>query len=55
MVAPNYLVTCPMLEHLGLLGPDGRVQLTLQKPGGEPFTIAIRRSPPDDDSLYAFS
>ena len=43
--APGYLITLAMLEHLGLLGPDGRVTFTLEKPDGGPFTLAI---PPGD-------
>lgn len=43
--APGYLVTVAMLERLNLLGPDRRVNLTLQKPDGETFTLDVA---PDD-------
>jgi hypothetical protein len=51
MIAPGYLVTRAMVEHLGLLGPgllgpDRRVELTLQKPGGEPFKLAVALDDP---------
>jgi len=34
----------PVLSHLGLMNSDGQLVLTLQKPGGEPFTLAVRPS-----------
>src|SRR5262249_53520995 len=49
MSAPQYLVTLAMLQHLKLLGPDGRVSFTLQKPGAAPFTLAV----PIDDPRTA--
>jgi hypothetical protein len=46
LMAPGYLITKAMLDHLGLLGTDGRVELTLQKPGGEPFKLAVALNDP---------
>jgi hypothetical protein len=46
LMAPGYLVTRAMVEHLGLLGPDRRVELTLQKPGDEPFKLAVALDDP---------
>jgi hypothetical protein len=40
-MAPEYLVKLAVLNHLKLTGPDGRVSLTFEKPGGEPFTLAL--------------
>jgi hypothetical protein len=39
--APSLLVTQALLRHLGLLGEDGRVTLTLEKPGAPPFTVSL--------------
>jgi hypothetical protein len=35
-----------VLKHLGLLNQDGQVVLTLRKPGGSPFQIAVRPADP---------
>lgn len=43
--AADLLVKRAMLEHLKLLDAEGRVLFTLQKPGGEVFTLA---TPVDD-------
>ena len=45
MSAPDLLVRRAMVEHLKLLDSSGRVPFILQKPGGEPFSLAI---PVDD-------
>ncbi len=43
---PQYLVTRAMLDHLGLLGPDLKVEMTFQKPNGQPFMIDVRVADP---------
>ena len=37
----GYLKTLAVLQHLGAAGADGRVEFTLAKPGGEPFTLTV--------------
>ena len=44
--APDLLVRRAMLEHLNLLDANGRVPFTLQKPGGEPFVVAVSEDDP---------
>lgn len=46
LAAPGYLVTRAMLDHLGLTGPDLKIAVTFQKPGGRPFTMDIRIADP---------
>src|SRR5262249_35910122 len=43
--APSLLRPRAVLEHLGLAGPNGPVELTLEKPGAAPFTLTV---PPGD-------
>jgi hypothetical protein len=40
-LAPAYLVTLAMAQHLGLAGSEGRVVFTLAKPDGVPFTLSM--------------
>ncbi len=51
LVAPGYLVTRAMLDHLGLAGPDLNVAMTFQKPGGQPFTMDVRIADPRTPKL----
>jgi hypothetical protein len=51
LLVPQYLMTRAMLDHLGLLGPDLKVSLTLQKPGSDPFTIDVRIADPRTPKL----
>lgn len=44
--APAFLITRPVLQHLKLLDSADHVLLTLQKPGGAPFTLAISTDDP---------
>jgi hypothetical protein len=45
-MAPAYLGTLAMLQHLGLAGPEGRVEVTLAKPDGLPFTSTVTVADP---------
>jgi hypothetical protein len=39
--SPNYMRLAELLHHLQLDNSDGRVNVTLAKSGGEPFTLAV--------------
>jgi hypothetical protein len=43
--APEFIRWRAVLEHLELIGPDGCVDVTLEKPGEAPFTLSVK---PDD-------
>lgn len=40
--SPGWIRTLAILQHAGACGADGRVALTLAKPGGEPFILDVR-------------
>jgi hypothetical protein len=42
--SPQFMRLAELLHHLKLDNPDGSVNLTLAKPGAEPFTLAVRPS-----------
>jgi hypothetical protein len=44
--ATEFLRSGAVLRHLGRAGAEGRVALTLQKPGGEPFDISMALGDP---------
>jgi len=39
--APVFITLHPVLEHLGLIEPDGLVSVTLARPGSEPMVVRV--------------
>jgi hypothetical protein len=44
--SPGWIRTLAILQHVGATDADGRVALTLARPGGEPFTLDVRVGDP---------
>src|SRR5207245_1640502 len=40
-MVPEFIRPRAVLEHFGLTDPEGRVVLSLEKPGGAPFTLTV--------------
>ena len=46
--SPNFLTAIPILQQIGACGSDGRVEFTVAKPSGEPFTFSMTAAHPVD-------
>jgi hypothetical protein len=44
--AAGFLRSATVLDHFGVLGSDGLLSLTLQKPGAAPFTLSVKPGDP---------
>ena len=52
--SPGYLNKLGLLREIGAVDAENSVTLTLAKPGGEPFSLAVKPREPDQKDISAF-
>jgi len=52
-LSPEFMLTREVAEHFGLAGPDGRLEITLARPGDEPFQLRVTPSSATEDMISA--